>query len=80
MAAMLGVKSFEDLLKLYRAGPRELRDFVGSGPILTDDRPLVEYFLSLPRDREMDLRGLQGDVREIVAAVPTTSLTPERSR
>jgi spermidine synthase len=61
--AQLGVRSFEDLLGLYVAGPDELRRFVGSGPILTDDRPLVEYFLSLPRDREPDLSELRGDVR-----------------
>jgi hypothetical protein len=30
---------------------------------LTDDRPLVEFFLSLPRDeREISLDGLRGDV------------------
>src|SRR6185295_13463619 len=40
----LGIASFDDLLKLYRAGPEELRAFVGPGEILTDDRPLVEYF------------------------------------
>jgi spermidine synthase len=67
MIARLGVQSFEDLLQLYRAGPGELRQFVGDGPILTDDRPLVEYFLSLPRDRDMDLRGLQGDVTRILS-------------
>jgi spermidine synthase len=61
--AQLGVRSFEDLLGLYVAGPDELRRFVGSGPILTDDRPLVEYFLSLPRDRGVDLSELRGDVR-----------------
>jgi spermidine synthase len=38
-------------LPLYRAGPRELAEQVGPGPILTDDRPLVEYFRSLARDR-----------------------------
>jgi len=31
--------------------------------VLTDDRPLVEYFLSLPRDKQVDLSGLRGDVR-----------------
>jgi hypothetical protein len=56
------IASFEDLLRLYRAGAAELRRYVGSGPILTDDRPLVEYFLSLPRDRELDLTGVAGDV------------------
>jgi hypothetical protein len=37
--------------------------FVGHGPVLTDDRPLVEYFLSLPRDKVLDLSGLRADVR-----------------
>jgi spermidine synthase len=62
MMGMLGIRTFEDLLRHYRAGPSELRQFVGEGPILTDDRPLVEYFLSLPRDRDPDLGSLHGDV------------------
>lgn len=49
-------------LALYLAGPDEMRAFVGDGPVLTDDLPLVEYFLSLPRDRGIDIRGLRGDV------------------
>jgi spermidine synthase len=62
----LGAPSFDRLLAMYRAGPDELRAFVGPGPLLTDDRPLVEYFLSLPRDREVDLSTLRGDVRRFV--------------
>ena len=58
----LGITNFEKLLSLYRAGPSELRQYVGEGPLLTDDRPLVEYFLSLPRDRQVDLSGVVGDV------------------
>jgi spermidine synthase len=65
-AREMGVQSFEQLLQLYRAGPDELRAFVGPGPILTDDRPLVEYFLSLPRDRDVDLSSLTGDIRPYV--------------
>jgi spermidine synthase len=68
--AELGTNTFEDLLALYVAGPDALRTFVGPGPILTDDRPLVEYFLSLPRDRDVDLSGLRGDPREILAHAP----------
>jgi spermidine synthase len=66
MSAMLGVKSFEDLLKLFVAGPDELRQFVGDGPILTDDKPMVEYFLSLPRDRDVNLSGVRSDVTRYV--------------
>ncbi len=61
-----GFDSFEKLLAHYVAGPDEMRAFVGDGPVLTDDLPLVEYFLSLPRDRDIDLRGLRGDVRSRV--------------
>lgn len=63
----LGVTSFGDLKRRYVAGPAEMRAFVGDGPILTDDLPLVEYFLSLPRDKRIDIRGLRGDVESRVA-------------
>jgi spermidine synthase len=62
----LGIESFDALLAAFTAGPDELRAFVGEGPLLTDDRPLAEYFLSLPRDREPDLTTLVGDVRPLV--------------
>jgi len=62
----LGASTFDELLTNYRAGPDELRAFVGPGPILTDDLPLVEYFLSLPRDKEVDLSPLKGNVGSIV--------------
>ena len=62
-----GFGSFEALLAAYTAGPDELRALVGDGPLLTDDRPLVEYFLSLPPDdRPLDLAGPLGDVRRHV--------------
>ena len=53
-------------LKLFVAGPDELRQFVGDGPVLTDDKPMVEYFLSLPRDRDVNLSGVRGDVTRYV--------------
>lgn len=60
MLASLGVESFDDLRRLYLAGPAQMRRYVGDGPVLTDDRPLVEYFLSLPRDGQVDLASLIG--------------------
>jgi hypothetical protein len=55
--------SFEALLQRYTAGPEEMRRFVGDGPILTDDRPLLEYFKSLEgAGRPLDVSGLKGDV------------------
>ena len=60
----VGIKSFSDLLSLYSAGPDELRAFVGEGPMLSDDRPLLEYLGSLPvHELPPDLRKLNGDVR-----------------
>jgi hypothetical protein len=40
------------LKRIYSAGPDEIREFVGEGPILTDDKPVIEYFLSLPKKDE----------------------------
>ena len=64
---LAGISDFEMLTLLYNAGPGELRAYIGDGPILTDDRPLVEYFLSLDHDsRPVDTTGLTGDVRRHV--------------
>jgi spermidine synthase len=38
------------LRRSYVAGHEELREWVGDGPILTDDRPTIEYFLALPEN------------------------------
>jgi spermidine synthase len=60
--ASVSINDFGSLLGMYRAGPEELAAFVGPGPILTDDHPMVEYYRSLPRDEApADLRGLRGD-------------------
>ena len=41
--------------------------YVGDGPILDDDRPLMEYFLSLPRDdRMIDLKEMRDDIGQVV--------------
>jgi spermidine synthase len=61
----VGLRSFDDVQHLFTAGDAKLREFVGEGPILTDDRPAIEYFLSLPR-HDVDLSRLHGDVREII--------------
>jgi spermidine synthase len=65
-----GFSSFDELLNRYTAGPAELKAFLGTGPILTDDRPLTEYFLSLPQnDRPVDRSTLGGDVlRHVIRA------------
>jgi hypothetical protein len=63
----LGLPTFKALLGRYVAGPAELRAFVGDGELLTDDRPLTEYFLALPQnDRPVDLSQVRGDVHRHV--------------
>lgn len=55
----LNFDSFEKLAASFFAGPVQMRAFTRRAPLLTDDRPLTEYFLSLPRDREIDLAPLR---------------------
>jgi spermidine synthase len=61
-AALTGA-GFADVpavLAAYTAGPNELRAFLGEGPVLTDDKPMLEYYRSLPQpDRPIDLSGLR---------------------
>lgn len=44
-----GIVDFKTLLSVYSAGSKEVRDYVGDGPILSDDLPIIEYFLSMPK-------------------------------
>ncbi len=69
----VGLKNFADLRSWYTAGPDEMRAFVGAGPVLTDDRPLVEYHHWLPRPEEqppLNVSSLKGDVNRVIAAAP----------
>ena len=62
----VGLTSFDILKSWYTAGPDDMRRFVGEGPVLTDDRPLLEYHRSLPSDdRPLDLSALRGDIARI---------------
>jgi spermidine synthase len=64
--AAIDIRSFDDLLAEFWGGPSDLREHLGDGPLLTDDRPILEYFLSMPRDKDMDTAILKGDVRQIL--------------
>jgi spermidine synthase len=65
--ADLHLDSVDAILGDYTAGPDEMRAFVGDGPILTDDRPRIEYYGSLPENEGgADLRHLKGDVRTVI--------------
>lgn len=41
---VIGLTGVADLLPLCIAGPDQIKDFVGKGPVITDDRPIFEYF------------------------------------
>jgi hypothetical protein len=44
-----------------------MRRFAGQGPLLTDDRPMLEYHRSLPADNEvLNVAALRGDVDRII--------------
>ena len=59
-----GFPDVDALLAQYTAGAREFRAFLGDGPILTDDKPMLEYYLSLPKhQRPVDLSALQSGSR-----------------
>ena len=60
-----GLTGFDVLRSWYTGSADEMRAWVGDGPILTDDRPLVEYHHWLPRPEDqppLDLSLLKGDV------------------
>jgi spermidine synthase len=55
------------LKRIYSAGPAEIREFLGDGPILTDDKPVIEYFLSLPKgDRPGGYTGKIGSFESLL--------------
>lgn len=60
----IGLGRFDQLLDLYVAGPAELQALTGPGAVLTDDRPVVEYFKSLPDTgaARVDLAMFKSDV------------------
>jgi spermidine synthase len=67
-AKAIGIASFDDLAGLYTGGPAQVASLLGDGPVLTDDRPLVEYHLSLPPSGRPDFDRLRSDIAEILAS------------
>ncbi len=64
-----GLASYDALMGAFSANAAAMRHFVGTGPILTDDRPLLEYHRSLPKGQApVDLSAFRGAGREDVEA------------
>jgi spermidine synthase len=58
----VGLTSFEALVGAYVGAEAEIAAYVGDGPLLVDDRPTIEYFLSMPRGGPAaDIGRLRGD-------------------
>ena len=49
LLGMMNIERFEHLERIFRAGPAGVQAYLGPGPVLSDDRPLLEYFASLPQ-------------------------------
>ena len=61
--SQMNIRSGDDVRKLYRADRAAIEAYVGDGPVITDDRPRLEYFLDLRSDggpRRNINRGLTG--------------------
>jgi spermidine synthase len=59
--------NFDTIVRTYLAGPDQIKAWLGDGPILTDDKPAIEYFLSLPRNEPApDLTPLRPRPEDIV--------------
>lgn len=63
--ALMHVETVDHLIRMFRASPAGIRAYLGEGPILTDDKPALEYFASLPQD-ERDLTIIERDARALV--------------
>lgn len=65
----IGLTSFAALTRWYTGSADEMRAFVGAGPLLTDDRPLVEYhhWLPPPGDQPpLDLSSFTADAARLI--------------
>ena len=66
MMALMNLQRFDHLARMFRANPVQARAIAGDGPPLTDDRPLIEYFVRLPPERPPDLASVRGDISTIL--------------
>ena len=60
------IQSPQDLLGRFNASESEIRRIVGDGPIITDDRPYIEFFRSLPDDDPPNMSLYSRDTRQVV--------------
>jgi len=61
-----GITSPNDFLSRFNATGDEVRARIGPGPIITDDRPSIEYFRSLPQDGPPDVTRYSRNIQAIL--------------
>jgi len=62
-----GLGTFDLLVRQYFTNRAQIERYLGEGPMLRDDRPVTEYFLSMPTDsKPVDLTPYAGTPGEIV--------------
>lgn len=61
-----GITSPNDFLSRFNASADEVRARIGPGPIITDDRPYIEYFRSLPQDGPPDTSGYSRNIQPLL--------------
>lgn len=62
---LMNIETFDHLERIFRAGPASVQAYLGAGPVLSDDRPLLEYFASLPQI-ERDLTRIARDPGDVI--------------
>jgi spermidine synthase len=66
-----GIGTVEGLRDAYFAGPKEIARYVGEGPLLTDDLPVIEYFLSIRQGGAVpDLSAMHGNAPDVFGVDP----------
>jgi spermidine synthase len=69
--AGVGLRNADEVLNLYTGNRDEAVAYVGDGPIISDDRPLIEYFRSTQEAHEVvSLGRIRGDVRRAFTSRP----------
>lgn len=46
---LINVTSLDHMVRIFKAGPAAIADYLAGSPTLSDDRPQLEYFESLPQ-------------------------------
>ncbi len=63
----VGIGTFDDLLAQYFTGNAQIERYLGTGPMLRDDKPVIEYFLSMPRHSPpVDLTPYEGSKADVL--------------